>query len=361
MIRLRRGFTLVEMLVVISIIGMLASLLVPAALKARENGRRSMCANNLHQIMIAMTAYESQYRTLPPGRVGCDCDDSKALSPCKGQPAYKRPGTSGFALILPQLDELPTYQMFMGFQRGGLFPGDLASVAEPAQNNKTSFPDSPCTSSDNTTSGWATIGSTSAIYQPVKKAMNSRIEIFVCPTNLSGASAYAGAEGYTGGASNYAMSMGSSLVNGISGGVMTIDKLKYANNGPFIYRTPRPSSAVFDGLANTIFLGEVTSAVSLGTSSGTNRWAAAWRFTDSLRSTLNGIGNITSSNTVKGDNSGRPVTGSFNSSHQKGAYFAFGDGHVAFLSNTMNGTLFRALGTIANTAQESGYLTPPED
>ena len=307
--------------------------------------------------MIAMTAYESQYRTLPPGRVGCDCDDSKALSPCKGQPAYKRPGTSGFALILPQLDELPTYQMFMGFQRGGLFPGDLASVAEPTLNNKTRFPDSPCTSSDNTTSGWATIGSTSAIYQPVKKAMNARPAVFVCPTNSTGGSSYTGAEGFVGGTSNYSMSMGSSLVKGISGGVMTIDKLKYANNGPFIYRTPRSSSAVFDGLSNTIFLGEVVSATSVGYN---NRWAAAWRFADSLRSTLNGIGKVSSSYTATGDNSGRSITGYFHSSHQGGAYFAFGDGHVMFLRNLMDGTLFRALGTIANTAQEAGYLTPPE-
>ena len=70
-------------------------------------------ANNLHQIMVAMTAYESKYRTLPPGRVGCDCVD---VGSCKGLPAFKRPGTSGFALILPELDELVVYQKFCGFQ-----------------------------------------------------------------------------------------------------------------------------------------------------------------------------------------------------------------------------------------------------
>jgi prepilin-type N-terminal cleavage/methylation domain-containing protein/prepilin-type processing-associated H-X9-DG protein len=66
----RRGFTLIETLVVISIIGMLMGLLFPALHAAREAGRRVHCQNNLKQISLAMLHHEHVFQRFPTGGWG---------------------------------------------------------------------------------------------------------------------------------------------------------------------------------------------------------------------------------------------------------------------------------------------------
>ncbi len=98
------GFTLVELLVVITIIGILIALLLPAVQAAREAARRSQCTNNLKQFGLALNNYHSAHSVFPPAGLDYGCGAGT-------EPADKLiKNCSGFLLLLPYLEQQGLYE-----------------------------------------------------------------------------------------------------------------------------------------------------------------------------------------------------------------------------------------------------------
>ena len=98
------GFTLVELLVVITIIGVLIALLLPAVQAAREAARRAQCCNNLKQLGLAIHNYHDIWQRFP---LGAACYSQYDLA---AGPNINNHG-SMFVAILPFIEQQPLYDL----------------------------------------------------------------------------------------------------------------------------------------------------------------------------------------------------------------------------------------------------------
>jgi len=105
----RAGFTLVELLLVIAIIGVLIALLLPAVQAAREAARRTQCTNNLKQIGLAVHNYHTVFGSFPPGNV------VKTAGVCPGNAGAQvesEDATNWLISILPYVEQKALYDEY---------------------------------------------------------------------------------------------------------------------------------------------------------------------------------------------------------------------------------------------------------
>lgn len=121
--RNRSGFTLVELLVVVAIIGVLVGLLLPAVQSAREAARRMSCSNNLKNLGLALHNYHDTHNVFPPAALG--------LASCRGAGAESNGlNASGWTMALPFIEQSSLHSAYDFSQPASMFQqtGNTATI-----------------------------------------------------------------------------------------------------------------------------------------------------------------------------------------------------------------------------------------
>jgi prepilin-type N-terminal cleavage/methylation domain-containing protein/prepilin-type processing-associated H-X9-DG protein len=334
-----QAFTLVELLVVITIIGMLISLLLPAVQAAREAARRMQCGNNLKQLGVGFHNFAAANGGFPPRRWSRNPDANG-----KGGNGYTGWGT----FLLPFIEQQPLCDAYK-WEYDFYDPVNKAAV----ETNLSTFicPSSP-RMTDIICAGPASTGSANP-GKSTTYTVHGRIDYlapngFTAPTNGWGTSVRVFAD--TTGTSNNAHEA-------------MLDSSPMFT--PTVYsRAPRPLSDIKDGLSNTLLINETAGwphqflgrqqqttsdysstvngasvADCLGNRGSWAGWQAFVYLTYSTDGTLNSSANPTQGDVVNCAVNGKNYNQIY-SFHPGGALVLFCDGSVRFVGEALSALAF---------------------
>lgn len=277
-----RGFTLIELIVVIAIIGTLVGMLLPAVQRARESARQASCRNNMRNIGVAVLNHETAKRVFPIG-----CDHATGL-----EHAWS-------SFILPYLEQGNTaaridYAKPWNDQPPGGVPGNLA-------------------------------------------AADTTVPVYICP---SGIVSYAGKQDYFGMAGIGPGAEGVPWTGYDPGpAAVSVPEEEWTTCGMLYQtdsRTPRGvrAAAVTDGLSRTLMVSEssdqgvpVSELTDPRQAAGFGRWATSSSYLLNKR--------------VVNDNRGEP----FFSNHSGIIFALFADGHVGIIKDGVDPAALVAVST----------------
>jgi prepilin-type N-terminal cleavage/methylation domain-containing protein/prepilin-type processing-associated H-X9-DG protein len=294
----RAGFTLIELIVVIAVIGVLIALLLPAVQHAREAARRIQCANNLKQIALAAVNYENSHGSFPIG-------SPRMYDPVINSFFYTIPSTNGpifaesnsvFVAMLSQFDQQPLFNA-VNFSRSiyaapnntvfGIRIGALSCPSDPSMDTPLVYPDGLFEHHPLTIQYTSYVGCTGTWYPEILQHYDNQ------------------------------------------------DSLKRQINGLFNYDTSYAIASITDGTSQTIAFGETARGLLAEEDRPWFHWWADAVTADTLFWTLYPMNPHRKIPNISDEYAIAHAT-SASSFHNQGANFAFCDGHVKFISDSIN-------------------------
>jgi prepilin-type processing-associated H-X9-DG protein/prepilin-type N-terminal cleavage/methylation domain-containing protein len=292
-----RAFTLIEILVVITIIAVLIGLLLPAVQGAREAARRAQCSNNLRQIGLAMHNYHSAQDTFPPAYITTVVNNP--ASPETG------PGWGWGVMILNGLEQRPLYNA-ANFSLQITDPGSIT----------------------------------------VRTAI---LSVYLCPSNVGNGPVTV--RNPAGTVLSTDLSAGQYVA---SAGQLEPDEYPDSNNGVFYRNSRNGIRDIMDGSSTTLMAGERSRNVADATWVGAISTARLctnpkWQVQECGPASVMVLSHTGSlaTGTIYVPNSKSSMVDDYWSLHPGGCNFLFCDGSVRFVKESVNPSIFSYLSTRA--------------